>query len=287
MAPTLSKRSGKRRPWSSEELELLLELREEQHLPWNEISKFFPQRGWQALISRYSIITRDPNRIKKKIKPWADKETDVLLKLRKMGLSWDEIAEHIPGRSINAVKRKYRHLHEDVKVPKAIQRQWSTKENKLILKLVEEGVPWKERVKYFDNRSLKALKSQFTKLKSPNPPPDEKYTSEEDGEIVKALELGMTVEETAHLLDRNIKSVSKRITKLVRSNRRELAPQIAMGRPYSVADFELIREMRDHGMYWDQIVTRFFPGRTTTAVKQGYKRYRKKQKDKKEKKGND
>ena len=134
---------------------------------------------------------------------------------------------------------------------------------------------------------MKALKNQFTKLKSPNPPLYGKYTSKEDDKIVKALELGMTVEETAQLLERNIESVSKRITKLVRSNRLELAPQIASGRPYSVADFELIYKMRDHGMSWDQIVTKFFPGRTKTGIRIGYRRYQEKQKEEKEKKGND
>ena len=281
LAPKLSKRSGERRSWSSKELELLLELRDERQLPWSEISEFFPQRGWQAIKTRYSIITRDPDRTKKKIKPWADEEKEVLLKLRKMGLSWGEIAEHIPGRSPKAVKRKYQHLTGDVEVPKAVKRQWSTEENKLILKLAEEGVPWRERVKYFDDRSMKALKLQYTMLKSRNPALYEKYTPEEDDEIVKALELGMTVEETAQVLERDIESVSKHITKLVQSKRLERAPQIAIGRPYSVADFELIREMRGRGMSWDQIVTKSFPGRTKDGIRTGYGRYQKKQKEEK------
>lgn len=286
LAPNLSKRSGKRRPWSPEELKLLVELREERKLPWNKINEFFPQRGWQALKTRYSIITRDSNRIKKKVKPWTHKERDALLKLKKTGLSWREIAEHIPGRSPMAVKRKYQHLHKDVKVPKAINRKWSAKENKLILKLAEEGVPWKERVKYFDNRSMKAVKNQFSKLMSPNPPRYGNYTPEEDDEIAKALELGMTIEQIAQLLDRNIESVGRRIKILRRSNRLKLAPQIASGRPYSVADIELMHEMRDRGMTWDQIATRYFPGRSKVGVRQGYKNYQKRQKEQKKKKGN-
>ena len=213
--PKLFKRGNH---WTFEEEQLLLKLRE-QELSWEQIKEeFFPKRSWTALIAKHHKLTKDQSKIRKAPKPWTDEEVELLLELKESEppLSWEDITKSFPGRSKTAVGNKYYMMSKVVSVPKTFhtQRPWTADEIELLLKLGKEGVPWKERVHFFNNRTLKALKERYKKLVPPKPPPFGRFTSEEDNLIVEAVGLDKTTKEISQILGRTEQAVRRRKKKL-------------------------------------------------------------------------
>ena len=270
LEPKIFKRAQK---WTTEEEELLLELRS-QELSWNEIKKYFPERSWNALTLRYSKLTRDPSTSRKKPKPFTPEESKLLLELSKTNTTWRERAKYFPGRKANAVKNHYYNLVRGYPAPKTFRRQWTAEEDKLLIELGEEGVPWEERVKFFDNRTLRSLKRQFRKLRSTNPEQKGGFTTREDDLLIEALNAGKEIEEITQLLERSEQGVKRRIRKLRKSGRLDLVVSQIGTRPrYIVADFTLMEELAKKGVSWKDIAADYFPDRESKGVKEAYMRY--------------
>lgn len=271
LEPKLFKRVNR---WTFEEEGLLLKLREEQQLSWKQIQEeYFPERSWKALQIRFYRLTKDPSQPKVEARrPWTDEEKELLFKLRESNLSWAEIVESFPGRSKSALVGKYRSLTYDRSAPGVFQKKWTAEENELLLKLGKEGMPWKERVKFFDNRTLRALQTQYKKLVPSRQPPPRLFTSEEDDFIIKAIDSdNMPVKDISLSLGRSIQGVHRRIRKLQESNR--LDPNTHNLR-YSDAELELIAKLVKQNVSFREIATKHLPGRSREAIKQAYKRFR-------------
>ena len=264
-------RRGK--PWSDEEEQRLLKLRGEEQLPWAEIAELFPERSWRAIMAKYYKLTRDPFQNSKPLDLWTDEEKEILLDLKEDNLSWDEIAEHLPRRTAKAIKTKYKTLTEDFQAPKEVLKLYTAEEDELLVKLGKMGIPWKERATYFNNRTLRSLASRYSQIKPPGLGQLGAFTREEDKQLIEALELGMTDIEISQLLQRRVEGVRARIRKLEQLNQLDPAPQIAKGRPYTVADYDLMREKVDQGMSWKDITIQYFPGRSIGSIQQSYRRY--------------
>ena len=101
-----------------------------------------------------------------------------------------------------------------------------------------------------------------------------RFTSEEDDAIIKALESGTTTKEIAQSLNRNVKSIQRRIKILDQSTRLDPAIRPISRRPYTAADFELMREKVERGMSWNDIAAESFPERSGNALKLAYRRYK-------------
>ena len=129
--------------WSSEEDRLLLKLREER-MSWAEIRKFFPERSWGALSIRYYIQDPSAKKSPKKTKPWAREEDELLLELIGVNVSWKEIAENFPGRSVSLVRGLYRYLTKGTSAPESATRVFTAEEDELLLELAKADIPWKE-----------------------------------------------------------------------------------------------------------------------------------------------
>ena len=137
---------------------------------------------------------------------------------------------------------------------------------------------------YFNDRTLDTLQERFKILILRPARSRSIFTPEEDDLIVKAVESGMMVEEIGQLLERTTKSIKIRIRKI--KDRLDQAPQIAKGRWYSVDDYELIGELVDEGVSWEDITTEYFPGRGSRSVRAAYNRHQaKKQKEEEEEEG--
>ena len=197
-------------PWTDEEDERLIKLREEQR-SWTEVAKSFPERTGIALKSRYHRLKKDPSKTSETNKPWNDEEDRKLLDLVETEASWEERALYLPGRSAHAARVRYRYLKRGDSLPKKFRRKFTAKEDELLLQLDEAGIPWKERVAYFKNRPLHSLRYRIRKLKPSKREGPRKFTSKEDDELIEAVRLGMTVEEICELLERNQKAVRRRI----------------------------------------------------------------------------
>ena len=276
----------KRAPlWSTREDALLLELRG-QRLSWPEIQKSFPDRTWTAIKKRYYKLTEDPNRVKKAQKAWTKEEKKLLVELAESNIPWKEIAKSFPERNIPSLRDKYRYLIRGRSIPKTYKRRYTAEENELLIKLAEEGVPWEERVKFFDNRTLQALESQYTKIATSKSWPPV-YTSEDDDSIIQSLKSGLPVEEIAELIGRKPLGVRRRIRKLEKLNRVEPAPQIAKYRRYTAAEIKLITKLVNKGVPWSEIASKHFPGRSSKNMKESYLMRQKRKKEREEKKMRD
>ena len=255
--------------WTHEEEQLLLKLREEER-PWDEISEFFPERNWQALASRYHSLKRTMQEKPKEVQSWTPEEDKVLLDLRETGISWRKIAESLPERNERAIRNRYRHLKRGSPAPKEFRRRYSAEEDELLLKLAEAGIPWEERVTYFDDRSHKSLEQRFTKISQTKVAGH--FSSEEDSLLIEALETGMTVEEVSQLLERSIRGVQTRIRKLEQLNRLDPVLELVKGRTYTAADFDLMQELVGKGMSWEDMAAEYFPGRSGTGLSIAYRK---------------
>ena len=259
-------------PWTAEEKRRLLELRK-QGLSWAKIAEAFPERSWQSLSSMYYKITNS-SESKKKKEPWTKKEQKLLRELVKKNRSWEEMVEDFPGRTAKAIKGQYYYLLRDKTAPEVTMRRYTAEEDKLLLKIGKADIPWKEKAKFFDNRSKESLRNHYAKLKSQLSLPKEeilvKFTSEEDDFIVEKVKSGMKAAEIARLLGRSRGGVSYRIEKLEELNLLEPVPR---RRRYTVADFELMREKREKGISWKKIATEHFPERNDIQIASAYRDY--------------
>ena len=255
---------------------------------WNVKAKISTQVNFPNTRQNYSLISRiehihsdlspvnfiqrvvTKSKLSKRAKAyklWTPEEEERLLKLKKQKLPWSEIVNSFPERSIKSLKNKYRRLQS-----KFLASEWTTEEDKLLVKLRESNTPWEEIVTYFDNRSIKSLEERFASLTSPL----RRYTSKEDRLILRALNSGKTVAETAQLLGRGKGSVKNRIRKLKESHQFNLAPELTRNRPYTTVEFELMHELREDNMSWKLIAKRF-PGRSSKGLRLAFKKYQEKQ----------
>lgn len=258
--------------WTDEEEQLLLKLRS-QGLSWAEIEKSFPERSWRALSQRYSTLTKNTPTSRKKPQPWTQEESDLMLELSKKDMTGRERAKFFPGRKAGEVGRRHYHVVKGYPAPREFRRLWTAEEDKLLLELGERDMSWEERVKLFNNRTLKALQLRYWKLTPSNWTKKGRFTSEEDKAILEALGSGMEVEEISEMLDRSKRGVVRRIRKLEKLNRVNLRPERVKGRQYTVAELSLIEEMVKKGMSWKDIAAEYFPERTGVSVKRAYRRY--------------
>lgn len=274
--PNIFKR-GKR--WTEEEEQLLIELREEQQLSWEEISESFPERTWIALRGKHFKLTRNPDGTRK-TKPWSQEERRLLLELRKENpnMSWERISEYFPERSTNAVSGFYRYLTKGRPVPKTFRGFWTAEENELLLKLATDRMPWKERVKFFNGRTVMSLKQQYARLEAPKPPPMREFTPEEDNLIVELLESGTSLKDIARRLNRSTKTIRNQRKRLEQLN---LLKDITRYQRYTAADLELIHELVEKNTSYQDIAKNYFPGRSPAGIVHAHRRYR----EQKERKG--
>lgn len=127
---------------------------------------------------------------------------------------------------------------------------------------------------YFNNRTVHELQERFQELTSARARPRRRrYTPKEDDLIVEAVKERRTIEQISQLIGRAPEDVKRRIRKLEKLGRIDRAPHLAKGRSYTVADFKLMYELVEKGISWNDITTKYFPGRNLESVKGAYKRH--------------
>lgn len=209
-------------PWTYDEEQLLLKLRQEQEMPWGEMIEYFPGRTWRGIQTKYHDLTGTKQKRLKELRAWTDEENEILLDLRKAGKSWEEIDKVLPGRSVVAIMMHYAYLKKDKKAPKSVSRRFSAEEDKLLLELAEADVPMKERVKYFDNRTASSLYGRLSKIKPTKGQRKirKNFSAEEDKLLLELAEAGVLPEERVKYFDsRTASSLNSRLSRLIPTNR--------------------------------------------------------------------
>lgn len=151
------KRTSYHNPWTPEEDNILKEgVSRYGAGQWSAISKLLPQKDAAQLFNRWNII------VKSKRGKWTEEEHKLLIQLvNKYGRKW-AIISNIMNRP-NSYIQNYYDSH-------VLNSKWSTEDKKLLYKaLKEHGENWDEVIKYFPNRTLANVKSQFITVPSCNP----------------------------------------------------------------------------------------------------------------------
>ena len=282
-APSLIRREKTWKKWTAEEEERLMELREKQ-VPWNEVVKSFPERNWKALVTKYNRLAQDPSAPKtERAKLWTPEENQRLLELKETGASrsWGEIAESFPGRSQTAVKSHYASLTKDRSVPTSVYVAFTTEEDELLLNLENKGMSFEEMTNHFENRSTASLRARHYTLNSAEGRSYATWTEEDDNELKRAVEANFSWEEMSELFERSVPAVKWRVLKLEKSGQiNDVVQQKEKKVHYTASDVQLIHEMRENDMSWEDIARIHFPGRSIQGLKQKYSRHQKKNRNK-------
>ena len=216
-------------------------------------------------------------KIFKRASRWTPKEVERLLKLKAEGMKFTEMEEHFPGRTWKALPAKYYHLTHDPPGKEGRKgRPWTDQENKLLLKLADGNGSWKEIAERFPTRTVAAVTSHYKYLRKDNAAPQRismKYTAEEDERLIEALKSGKTVEEVSQSLEREVSSVKARVKILKRQGRLDPALRTMAERYYTDADYALMHGMRERNMSWEDIAARYFPKRSSVALRDAYRRH--------------
>ena len=218
-ATQLFKRAGQR--WKDEEDDLLVELREEQSLSWSEIAEAFPERSWGALKQRYDGLMRDPLAPKgrRRGRIWTPEEDERLLELARTGISWEEMADSLPGRSPEAIEGHYYYklLVRDKQAPTITRKRYTEEEDDILSEALEEGLSITE-VSRLLKKSEQSVNRRIVKLKKLerfDPALSIKhrsYTVDELGLIHELREQGMTWKQiqSEHFPERPLTGIRRR-----------------------------------------------------------------------------
>ena len=224
-ATQLFKRAGKR--WTDEEVDYLVELREEEELSWEEIAEFFPERKWGGVKQKYERLNRDPLAPKtKERRLWTPEEDERLLELKREDKSWEEMAEFLKGRTPSAIKTHYYYITgEDKQAPASTRRKYTEEDDNLLLEALREGLSTTEVAQRLEttvetvNRRVASLREQ----KRFNPASISKkyrsYTIDELNLIHELRERGMSWKliRRVHFPERNVNTMRQRYKKYLDS----------------------------------------------------------------------
>eukprot|EP00924_Labyrinthula_sp_SR-Ha-C_P004523 snap_masked-scaffold_1-processed-gene-3.22-mRNA-1 protein AED:0.02 eAED:0.02 QI:0/-1/0/1/-1/1/1/0/353 len=148
----------KRGAWSPEEDAMLIELvKKLDKSNWGDLAIHIEGRSAKQCRERW-FFNLDPS-IKKT--EWTKAEDELLLSLQKAeGNCWARISTHLPGRTENAVKTRYKSLQRQKK------RDWSYDEDKKLLLLQHKyGCKWDRISREMGSRTKNAVKIRYRLLK--------------------------------------------------------------------------------------------------------------------------
>ena len=194
--PNKIKRKNKR--WTSEEKKLLIKL-VERDATWDEITEFFPGRTKKQIKARYFSLKGNygvPNRFRG---IWTAEEDELLLKLGKTGMPWEETATHFNNRSLSALKKKFNSLTAPS------HNRYTPEEDNAIIEAVASGKTVAE-ISQLLGRSEAGLQVRIRKLKksgrldistAPQILWGSHYTAIEYNVMEKMIKSGMSWEEIA------------------------------------------------------------------------------------------
>ena len=197
-----------------------------------------------------------PKLIRREKKPWTGEEEQRLLKLRGKDLSWVEIQESFPGRTWGALQHKYQRLTHDPSAspPRPKGKFWTAEEEKLLLDLVEEGIPLNEMTEALEGRTENAIRSKYRYLMKGSPVPKallKAFTAEEDELLLELAQMDTTWEEKAESFEgRNANALQHRYRRIVPDGH-------DLRLRWTPEDEELLIEAVEAGMTWEEMAQLF------------------------------
>ena len=122
------------------EIELLTKLRA-KGTPWNEVSRYFPDRTKMALQSRLAKLNNPKS--ESSGMSWSPKEDELLLHCRRdLRLSWFEIQDRFVERSVSAIKFRYMMIDPASQPMGISSRNMQARDIERAQQLRSEGMTW-------------------------------------------------------------------------------------------------------------------------------------------------
>ena len=95
------------RPWTQNEYDKLLKLREQQHCSWERVSDCLPGRSVEACQIRWE----NSSHFNYNSQPhWVPEEDDILISLKSQGYDWPDVAERLPARTPDDCENRWYNL---------------------------------------------------------------------------------------------------------------------------------------------------------------------------------
>ncbi len=147
-------------PYTFEEDQLLKKLKD-QGLTWEQIAdgfaEYFPRRSGPALSQRYGEVFTSGEWERR---PYTQDEDQCLEQLKRQGLKWDKIIEYFPGRTMNALQKRWSTLKVELGLG-APKNRFTPEEDQRLIQLKEQGLPWAKIAESFEGRTVKALEHRW------------------------------------------------------------------------------------------------------------------------------
>ena len=268
----LFKRARNRNNWTTEESNLLLDLKA-QGWSWKEIANALPGRTEASARQKYYLLKNKPLTTKRRQDLWTPEQDKLLQDLKAQGQPWEEITKSFPGRSQSAMEQRYRKIKKNL--PKSDKERWwwTPEEDQRLLDLAKDNVSWKGIAKQLPGRSPVAILQHYKHLGGDKQAISNNYKAKEDELIIQAVEEGKTWEEISQALGKSVGTARVRAKKLEKLGRIDLSSKVKKYQEHTNAEFELIRKMRADGMLWREIIKRF-PGQSESTLYNQYTRYK-------------
>ena len=269
-AKLLKRAIEKRNPrWRQHEIEQLIKLRDEDKLPWSDIGAELG-RDWQAVKSKYfrvkgTTTTKDSTRI------WTADEDKILFEKADAGIPLKEIIKSLEGRTLASARSRYRRLKDGINAPETMRTLFSPKEDERLLKLVAQDMSWEEMAEFFDERDAAQLSNRYQFIRPG--PPERRETPQEQRDLIAAMDTDMNWTEIAELLDRSEVYVKKRAKALEKLGLLTRPPHLRYNMAYTADEYEIMHQLREKGVPWNEIANERFPGRDGGSIRSSYWRH--------------
>ena len=213
-------------------------------------------------VNSVESATLEPKIFKRAGKRWTTAEKELLIELRDQGMSWGEMIEFFPERSWTAMEAMYHSLKgRGSSAKSAKSKQWTLKEEKLLLELSETDASLMEIAKYFPERTPVSVKNKIYKSLVMDSAPANSYkhyTAEEDALLLELENEDVPwAERVPFFKDRPLESLKYRYRFLV-------SPKFTAG------EDDLLLELEKEDVPWVERVT-FFNNRTLDVLQERFK----------------
>ncbi|CAD8109631.1 unnamed protein product [Paramecium sonneborni] len=146
--------SSQRKSWTTEEDQLLQELRQKMGLDWIEVARRIGQRNPSQCAQRWKRIKGYKLR-----RQWTQDEDEKVKSLvKEYGYHWSRIAKLMPNRSGKQIREHYlNQLHPDLN-----NQPWSAEEDEKLIEIYKKiGGKWCIIQKQLNGRSENSIKNRF------------------------------------------------------------------------------------------------------------------------------